>query len=151
MINSLSSTWILPIWSEASHQTHQTICIVYSSHISKFQVLMKANCCCLSCLVNSAELNLTSFFALFVALYSAVHGAMAGMSSFLVGSINTRECYVPIELVVNKRNVIDTSHQSLWEYVVFSTGQPSFQTNQDGQNEEDVITTASGGVILSTN
>ena len=76
---------------------------------------------------------------------------MAGMSSFLVGSINTRECYVPIELVVNKRNVIDTSHQSLWEYVVFSTGQPSFQTNQDGQNEEDVITTASGGVILSTN
>ena len=83
--------------------------------------------------------------------HNAVHGAMSGLSSFLVGSVNTRECYVPIELVANKRNVIDTSHQSLWEYVVFSTGQPSFQTNKDPRNDEDVITTASGGVILSTN
>ncbi|KAL7527385.1 hypothetical protein ACHAXR_001930, partial [Thalassiosira sp. AJA248-18] len=82
--------------------------------------------------------------------HNAVHGAMAGLSSFLVGSVNTRECYVPIELVANKRNVIDTSHQSLWEYVVFSTGQPSFQTNGDPRDDEDVITTASGGVILST-
>lgn len=82
--------------------------------------------------------------------HNAVHGAMAGLSSFLVGSVNTRECYVPIELVANKRNVIDTSHQSLWEYVVFSTGQPSFQTNDDRRDDEDVITTASGGVVLST-
>jgi len=82
--------------------------------------------------------------------HNAVHGAMAGLSSFLVGSVNTRECYVPIELVANKRNVIDTSHQSLWEYVVFSTGQPSFQTNDDRGDDEDVITTASGGVVLST-
>lgn len=82
--------------------------------------------------------------------HNAVHGAMAGMSSFIVGSVNTRECYVPIELVANKRNVIDTSHQSLWEYVVFSTGQPSFQTNEDKRDEKDVITTASGGIVLST-
>jgi len=82
--------------------------------------------------------------------HNAVHGAMAGMSSFLVGSINTRECYIPISLVANKRNVIDTSHQGLWEYVVFSTGQPSFQTELDPRNDKDVITTASGGVVLST-
>lgn len=31
--------------------------------------------------------------------HNAVHGAMAGLSSFIVGSINTRECYVPIDLV----------------------------------------------------
>ena len=73
---------------------------------------------------------------------------MAGFSSFIVGSINTRECYLPIELVVNKRNVIDTGHQSLWEYVVFSTGQPSFQTNKDKRESKDIITTASGGVVM---
>lgn len=80
--------------------------------------------------------------------HNAVHGAMAGLSNFLVGSINTRECYVPIGLVANKRNVIDTRHQSLWEYVVFSMGQPSFQPNADPSDDEDVITTASGGVVL---
>jgi len=80
--------------------------------------------------------------------HNAAHGAMAGFSSFIVGSVNTRECYVPIELVANKRNVIDTSHQSLWEYVVFATGQPSFQTNDDKREAKDIITTASGGVVL---
>jgi len=79
--------------------------------------------------------------------HNAVHGAMAGLSSFIVGSINTRECYIPIELVADKRNVIDISNQSLWHYVVFSTGQPSFRA--DYSDDEDAITTASGGVILS--
>ena len=32
-------------------------------------------------------------------------------------------------------------HQSLWEYVVFLTGQPSFQTNEDPGDDEDVIAT----------
>ena len=82
--------------------------------------------------------------------HNAVHGAMSGLSSFLVGSINTRECYVPIDLVTGKRNIIDTGHQSMWEYVVFSTGQPSFQTNLDSRDNDDILTTASGGVMLST-
>lgn len=81
--------------------------------------------------------------------HNAVHGAMTGFTSFIVGSINTRECYVPISLVANKRNVIDTGHQSLWEYLVFSTGQPAFQTNADKRAAKDIITTASGGVVLS--
>merc|ERR1719401_2974883 len=38
--------------------------------------------------------------------HNAVHAAMAGMSSFLVGVVNARECYVPIDLVANERNVI---------------------------------------------
>ena len=82
--------------------------------------------------------------------HNAVHGAMAGLSSFIVGSVNTRVCYVPIELVANKRNVIDVSHQSLWEYVVFATGQPSFRTNEDSRDDKDIITSASGGITLST-
>lgn len=79
--------------------------------------------------------------------HNAVHGAMAGMTSFLVGSVNTRECYLPIKLVANKQNVIDTSHQSMWEYVVFDTQQPSFAKEEDCRGENDVITTASGGVV----
>ena len=82
--------------------------------------------------------------------HNAVHGAMSGFSSFLVGSINTRECYIPINLVANKRNVIDVRHQGVWEYVVFATGQPSFQTEEDPRDDKDVITTASGGIVLST-
>jgi hypothetical protein len=73
--------------------------------------------------------------------------AMSGMTSFLVGSVNTRECYLPIELVANKQNVIDTAHQSLWEYVVFDTQQPSFVMKDDCRAESDIITTASGGII----
>jgi len=82
--------------------------------------------------------------------HNAVHGAMSGFSSFLVGSVNTRECYIPINLVANKRNVIDVRHQGMWEYVVFATGQPSFQTEADPRDDKDIITTASGGVVLST-
>jgi len=81
--------------------------------------------------------------------HNAVHGAMAGLSSFIVGEVNTRACYLPVDLVANKRNVIDVRHQSLWEYVVFSTGQPAFQNEDDPRDDEDVITSASGGVILN--
>ena len=34
--------------------------------------------------------------------HNAVHGAMSGMTSFLVGSVNTRECYLPIHIVAIK-------------------------------------------------
>lgn len=80
--------------------------------------------------------------------HNAVHGAFAGFTSFVVGSVNTRECYVPTRVLVNKRNVIDTKHQSLWEYVVFDTGQPCFQTEEDMVGDEDVTISASGGVVF---
>lgn len=80
--------------------------------------------------------------------HNAVHGAMAGLTSFVVGSVNTRECYLPIEMIANKSNIIDVRHQSLWEYVVFATGQPAFQTENDPRDDMDVITSASGGVTL---
>ena len=81
--------------------------------------------------------------------HNAVHGAMAGMTNFLVGAINTRECYIPIPLVADKRNVIDTRHQSLWETLVFATGQPSFQKEENDAEDFDAFTTASGGVVQS--
>ncbi|CAB9522014.1 phosphofructokinase 5, chloroplastic [Seminavis robusta] len=81
--------------------------------------------------------------------HNAVHGAFAGLTSFVVGSVNTRECFVPTRVLVNKRNVIDTEHQSLWEYVVFDTGQPCFQTESDDvDRRKDITISASGGVVL---
>ena len=80
--------------------------------------------------------------------HNAVHGAFAGFTSFVVGSVNTRECYVPTRVLVNKRNVIDTQHQSLWEYVVFDTGQPCFQAIGFLEDDQDVTISASGGVVL---
>ena len=70
-------------------------------------------------------------------------------TSFIVGSVNTRECYVPIRLVANKRNVIDTAHQSMWEYVVFDTGQPCFQPH-DVMVEPEALVSASGGITESS-
>ncbi|KAL3940440.1 MAG: hypothetical protein SGBAC_005024 [Bacillariaceae sp.] len=78
--------------------------------------------------------------------HNAVHGAMAGMTSFLVGSVNTRGCYLPIGLVANKQNKIDTTNQSLWSYVIFDTQQPSFAKEDSCQRSTDALTTASGGV-----
>ena len=82
--------------------------------------------------------------------HNAVHGAFAGLTSFVVGSVNTRGCYVPNRLLVNKRNVIDTERQSMWEYVVFDTGQPCFakENKEIYQGQEKVTISASGGVIL---
>ena len=72
--------------------------------------------------------------------HNAVDAAMAGMSSFLVGVVNNRECYVPLNLVAGKQNVIAPQTQSLWEYLVFSTGQPAFQGGaaaEEGEGEVD--------------
>lgn len=81
--------------------------------------------------------------------HNAVHGAFAGFTSFVVGSVNTRACYVPTRLVANKRNIIDTNNQSLWEYVVFDTGQPCFAKENKEQYRNKVVTvSASGGIIL---
>ncbi|CAJ1933878.1 unnamed protein product [Cylindrotheca closterium] len=80
--------------------------------------------------------------------HNAVHGAMAGMTSFLVASVNTRGCYLPIDLIANKQNVIDTSNQSLWSYVIFDTHQPTFTQQDDCQRRSDSRMTASGGVII---
>lgn len=83
--------------------------------------------------------------------HNAVHGAFAGLTSFLVGPVNTRTCYVPLRLVANKRNVIDAGHRSVWANVVFDTGQPAFAVDPNVCDISDLdITTASGGCILAT-
>jgi 6-phosphofructokinase 1 len=54
--------------------------------------------------------------------YHAVHGAMAGKTNFVVGSVNNRFVYIPITDVTKKRKKIDMEGE-FWFGVLQSTGQ----------------------------
>ena len=56
---------------------------------------------------------------------SAVHGAMAGYTSFTVGHINQYVAMIPIS-ALGKPNRITKGNRS-WQRVLAYTGQPSFQ------------------------
>jgi len=55
--------------------------------------------------------------------YHAVHGAMAGKTNFVIGTVNNRFVYLPIEDVTKKRKKIDLEG-GFWFGVLQSTGQP---------------------------
>ena len=55
--------------------------------------------------------------------YHAVHGAMAGKTNFVVGTVNNRFVYLPIEDVTKNRKKIDME-SGYWFGVLQSTGQP---------------------------
>ena len=55
--------------------------------------------------------------------YHAVHGAMAGKTNFVVGSVNNRFVYLPITGVTKKRKKINMEG-GFWFGVLQSTGQP---------------------------
>lgn len=64
---------------------------------------------------------------------NAVHGAMAGKTSFVVGRRNNKFVYLPIELVISERKKIDIEGD-LWFNVLETTGQPMHMRN--GGTEE---------------
>jgi 6-phosphofructokinase 1 len=66
---------------------------------------------------------------------NAVHGAMAGKTSFVVGRRNNQFVYLPMELVVAQRKKIDIEGD-LWLNVIETTGQPVNMKN-GGQNAGD--------------
>lgn len=39
--------------------------------------------------------------------FHAVHGAMAGFTGFCVGRVNTRTCYIPLELITQGNSKVD--------------------------------------------
>ena len=55
--------------------------------------------------------------------YHAVHGAMAGKTNFVIGTVNNRFVYLPIPDVTKKRKKIDMEG-GFWFGVLQSTGQP---------------------------
>ncbi|KAH8093329.1 6-phosphofructokinase [Aureococcus anophagefferens] len=58
--------------------------------------------------------------------HAAVHGAMAGYTRFLVGNVNTRLALLPLDLVVNRRNIVSIRDR-MWTRLLFSTPQPPFE------------------------
>ena len=86
--------------------------------------------------------------------HAAVHGAMAGYTRFLVGNVNTRLALLPLDLVVNRRNIVSIRDR-MWTRLLFSTSQPPFEaaTGHEGEEECDPYQlyraeTASGGCTV---
>ncbi|MGC6430927.1 MAG: ATP-dependent 6-phosphofructokinase [Jejuia sp.] len=76
-----------------------------------------------SYIVRSAPANANDSLYCNHLAYHAVHGAMAGKTNFVVGSVNKRFVYLPIPEVTKKRKKIDMEG-GFWFGVLQSTGQP---------------------------
>ena len=76
-----------------------------------------------SYIIRSAPANANDSLFCTRMAYQAVHGAMAGKTQFVVGSVNNHFVYVPISKVVSKRKKIDLEGE-FWFGVLESTGQP---------------------------
>ncbi len=63
--------------------------------------------------------------------HAAVHAAMAGRTSMVVGRWHGRFVHVPIELAVSRRNTVDP-HGDLWLSVLEATGQPPLLAGPPG-------------------
>ncbi|CAI5483758.1 unnamed protein product [Closterium sp. Yama58-4] len=57
--------------------------------------------------------------------HGAVHGVMAGYTGFIVGPVNNRHCYIPVNKVTQKPNSISLTDR-MWARLLASTSQPSF-------------------------
>ena len=53
----------------------------------------------------------------------AVHAAMAGKTNTVIGKLQDRYLYMPLDLVTKKRRKLDTN-SNYWSSVLESTGQP---------------------------
>ncbi|WP_245606995.1 ATP-dependent 6-phosphofructokinase [Pseudonocardia spinosispora] len=70
--------------------------------------------------------------------YNAVHAAMAGRTSMVVGRLRRRFVHIPMSLAVSRRNQIDP-HGDLWMSVLEATGQPAtIGGSAIGQDHRDI-------------
>lgn len=61
---------------------------------------------------------------------SAVHGAMAGFTGFVVGPVNGRHSYIPFNHITEKQNNVVITDR-MWARLLSSTNQPSFLNPKD--------------------
>jgi 6-phosphofructokinase 1 len=59
---------------------------------------------------------------------NAVHAAMAGKTSIVIGNLHEHFTHVPIETAISKRKTVDVTN-SLWTSVLEATGQPVSMRN----------------------
>jgi 6-phosphofructokinase 1 len=64
-----------------------------------------------------------------VLAHSAIHGAMAGFTSFTVGPVNGRHAMIPLQDVAGQQQRVDIRDRT-WSRLLSSTGQPSSFLNQ---------------------
>ncbi|CAI7837733.1 unnamed protein product, partial [Closterium sp. NIES-53] len=57
--------------------------------------------------------------------HGAVHGVMAGYTGFIVGPVNNRHCYIPVNKITQKPNSISLTDR-MWARLLAATSQPSF-------------------------
>ncbi|KAK7822348.1 ATP-dependent 6-phosphofructokinase 6 [Quercus suber] len=62
--------------------------------------------------------------------HSAVHGAMAGYTGFVVGPVNSRHAMIPFNRITEKQNKVVITDR-MWARVLASTNQPSFLNPKD--------------------
>ncbi|CAM8936223.1 unnamed protein product [Rhodiola kirilowii] len=89
---------------------------------------------------------------------SAVHGAMAGYTGFVVGPVNGRHSYIPFQRITEKQNKVSITDR-MWARLLSSTNQPSFLSTKDiieDKADEEPPTVAltengyhSGGKLIS--
>lgn len=72
--------------------------------------------------------------------HSAVHGAMAGYTGFIVAPVNGRHAYIPFYRITEKQNKVVITDR-MWARVLCSTNQPCFLSHEDvekaRQDEEE--------------
>ena len=102
-----------------------------------------------ACPANAADQVYCSSLA-----HAAVHGAMAGYTRFLVGNVNTRLALLPLDLVVNRRNIVSVRDR-MWTRLLFTTSQPPFEAAEGHAGPEECdpyqlyrAETASGGCTV---
>lgn len=67
--------------------------------------------------------------------HSAIHGAMAGYTGFIVGPVNGRHAYIPFNRVIEKQKKVVITDR-MWARLLSSTNQPSFLGPKDIQQDK---------------
>mmetsp|Transcript_32901 Transcript_32901/g.60079 ORF Transcript_32901/g.60079 Transcript_32901/m.60079 type:complete len:527 (-) Transcript_32901:148-1728(-) len=79
--------------------------------------------------------------------HSAVHGAFAGLTNFMVGPVNAHNAYIPLNLIFNRTNVVSVEDE-VWSRALFSTGQPDFAASAELEECDVASGTAYGGCTV---
>ncbi|KAK4427270.1 ATP-dependent 6-phosphofructokinase [Sesamum alatum] len=69
--------------------------------------------------------------------HSAIHGAMAGYTGFVVGPVNGRHAYIPFHRINERRNKVVITER-MWARLLSSTNQPSFLNPKGNESQERV-------------
>ncbi|KAL2632248.1 hypothetical protein R1flu_016934 [Riccia fluitans] len=75
---------------------------------------------------------------------SAVHGAMAGYTAFVAGTVNGVYCYLPLEQIAKSTHKVDVNNH-IWAWVRSINSQPDFKKyNENGNSNGKFVNSESG-------